>query len=408
MTTINENIKRVPKTGIDIAKLNGTTKCCVCDQTFGNKSKIALHYITVHKLKYCGICCAIFPTDHDNITHENRIHWPLKCEKCYAEFTSSYMLKQHYGSAHGMKPCDFCNNIVNPTVESYETHLKKKHLVEHNLHIFRNDPISSILVASSTMLESTSCKINKFHCLLCAKDKPIATLLGHFLQCHKFDLVKFVNYAVLHDPDLSEKLPAVCDKPNETQLDHHSIPNTLIDISADQPKLKKKKKNPPKIKLNEDASTSTDGINISKYFTIIKKIDKNQDLVALTVTLYDYDASLVHCIASSEDESYESDYDGDDDDDSRASSSTCQFCQKKLPTLRLLCKHMKENHGFIIKNMENRCRICRKTFATQLALKRHVQCSHVLLHEMLSKETSQNLIKCPFCGDTVTGRSNMR
>lgn len=118
----------------------------------------------------------------------------------------------------------------------------------------------------------------------------------------------------------------------------------------------------------------------------------------LTETVFDFDSSLVQCVVSTDD-----DEDSEDDGGSAAGSSRrlcCLYCSESAAGRFNFGKHLQNVHGFQVKNFENRCSSCRKSFGSHLAVARHNRIYHT------SSDT--RLMKCPFCEETGGSRDEMR
>lgn len=108
---------------------------------------------------------------------------------------------------------------------------------------------------------------------------------------------------------------------------------------------------------------------------------------------YDFDTSLVECIASSDIESA-------DEENTLKLKFTCEFCKiKKFTSIHRLLLHMNKNHGFQIKNFENRCNVCLKIFANKTYLPKHYRKQHKIPAACYC---------CPFCQDKMIKRTEMR
>lgn len=298
------------------------------------------------------------------MTHENQKHWPLQCQKCYAEFFSIGMLNQHYSSHHSFKACDLCNVVLDLKKQSltYADHLRAQHDTA-------SDICPDVLAARSFVdladgVDESTKTISKFHCRLCSKEKMLINFQGHFLNNHKLTMHTFLqmtNQFVAHHPaKLLDRLGVVATNK----------------------------------KIAESQRTNVD--DLLEHFEMMRKEELPGGRSSETV--FDFDSSLVQCVVST-------DEDEDSEDDGTAGSSRrlfCLFCSESAAGRFNIGKHLQGVHGFRVKNFDNRCSLCRKTFGSRLAFARHNRIYHT------SSDTNNALLKCPFCDETNSSRDEMR
>lgn len=381
---------KIPKIDCSSSKRYGVTISCIYDcgaTNFNNKFKATVHYVLGHRLKYCPVCCDLFANDMDKMTHENRQHWPFQCTKCYAEYTNPLILKDHYLTSHSMQTCSYCDAVLNPSKDgTLIEHLKSKHSVEQ-----LNDLAPAVIWTLTKTLGDDIIidNVKKFHCHLCKQDKVLGSLISHYQLGHKIDLHKFLNFAIK------------CSDQNLAFID-----NTLIEANAIN-----KKRSSRNVAADETTAKTLKKIKNSSLnkmvsticnFSLVKRESSSEAAATTLIPTYDYDTSLVHCIASTEEEDETSPADKACENENGASPFTCQYCLMTLPTFRSLCLHMQKLHGFQLKNTENRCHPCRKVYSTLSSLQKHRKKMHQ------SAVPPLNQIKCPFCEEEIDSRIQMR
>ena len=124
-------------------------------------------------------------------------------------------------------------------------------------------------------------------------------------------------------------------------------------------------------------------------FTFIEKKAVLQDLKYV----YDYDATQVDCIISSDDEF----------ENGHVPTTVCNFCNKKLLSRNALLQHMNILHGFNIKNVEHRRKLCNKEFKFKRNLMLHNTNKHKFLYSAHEK-----IFNCPFCEEKIFSRVKTR
>lgn len=297
------------------------------------------------------------------MTHENQKHWPLQCRKCYAEFFQREMLNQHYLSQHSLKVCDLCTEVLDlKQSKTYVDHLRLQHDVTSNIML--EVLASNCFVNFAEAGEESTKPISKFNCRLCSKEKMFINFQGHFLNNHKLSKHKFL-----------EITDQFVESQSKTLLDRLGVVSTSKKVAQSQ----------------------TVGVNdLWDHFEIVRK----EEIAGgrTTETVFDFDTSMIQCVASTDE-----DEDSEDDESAAGSSRMyCLYCSETAIGRHKMGKHLQNIHGFRVRNFDNRCSSCRKSFSTQLALSRHNRIVH---H---SSDMRSELRKCPFCEDTNKSRDEMR
>lgn len=375
---------KIPKIDCSASKRYGVNISCIyCATEFNNKFKATTHYVVGHRLKYCPVCCELFGNDLDRMTHENRQHWPFECVKCYAEYTNPLILKDHYHSNHSMETCSYCETVLNPSKDgTLIEHLTSKHSVE------QLDDLAPTVIWTLTNQTDDDVIIDhvkKFHCHLCMQDKLLGSLVSHYQLGHKIDLPKFLGFAIKSSDQI---LTTIDDALVEAYAKNKKRSSRCISTNETTAKTLKKIKNSA---MNKMGSTTCN-------FTLVKREPISDGADTSLMPNYDYDTNLVHCIASTDEE----DDDINFETEIRVIPFTCQYCLMAVPTFRSLCQHMQKQHGFQMKNTENRCHPCRKVYATLSSLQKHRKKTH----HNIAVVPSQS--KCPFCADIIDSRVKMR
>lgn len=341
-------------------------QCLLCAKQYPHLPKLLFHYVANHRLRFCGQCSVAIPTEQSRMTHENQKHWPLQCRKCYAEFFNRGMLNQHYASNHSFKACDLCDEVLDlKQSKNYADHLRAQHDTGSNISPEDFVSWSFVIIDNIGSLESNK-PISKFHCRLCAKDKLLINFQGHFLQNHKITMHNFL--------EMTDRFVA-------------SHPARLLDRLGVVAAASKKTSGQSRI-----------GDDLWDHFEMMRKEELPGGRSDETV--FDFDSSMVQCVVSTDD-----DEDSEDDESTTGSRRrlNCLYCSESAAGRHNIGRHLQSVHGFQVKNFENRCSPCRKTFGSRLALARHNRIYHTA-----SSSDGNVLMNCPFCEETNASRDEMR
>lgn len=344
--------------------------CQLCTKQYPHQAKLLFHYVANHRLRFCGECSVALPTEQLRMTHENQKHWPFECRKCYAEFFNVTMLDQHYSTVHSYHACDLCSQVLDPSKanQSYADHLRTQHDVANAVSADVLAQRTFVDIGGSASDEHTK-PITKFHCRLCSKEKLFANFQGHFLNNHKLTMHKFLEmtdqFVASHPAVLLARLGAG------------------VMAVADQPK-----------KMRQRLSADVD--ELLAHFEMVRREEYQLPGGRADETVLDFDSSLVQCVAST-----------DEDEDSDAGRSTessriisCFLCSATAVGRHNIGAHLRNVHGFQVKNFDNRCSVCRKTFSSRRALGNHYRVHH--------SAVDASMRKCPFCEEANTSRDEMR
>lgn len=377
-----------------ISDISNINVCGICKKEFTDQAPKLVHDIFCKGLLLCIECETIFTDPIKLKEHTNNDHKEIPCKFGCEVKLNLNDIKTHTQLIHDITACILCGLVTSSCSNKLNSHLKEKHNVD--LQIYEKQCSSK-----SKLYRLEGKKSKKVLCNFCNNDitnsmDDLCNLIKHYATVHEVNNTAMIKI-----------------------LEKNPIQRKFADL-----------------KLSESKSTSSSTqIDYLKFFQHITNTDKsiNELKSSIAKGLYEFDANLIHCIASDTSDDDEDDdnkeelnksvqikqQESTDDDTSNDDEpaqlvenqnkkkkfvGVCQFCGTKTMAIRTLFSHMQSIHGFELKNNEPRCSLCKTEFSTFGGLSRHNKRKHT----PVTSSNKKGIYECPFCVIELTTKGGMR